>query len=152
MRSRSACSSSAAATCRINCKLGSVPSGRSPITASGSRASMECRPSGRRRYAACSTPRPVARAGSPSSARVPRAMYRRVLLSSEPALLGNIEDHAVGVLVLDLEVRFFLRFAEGEEEFPAGGLDALLRRLDVVDLEAEMVGADEIGGVLDSGA
>src|SRR5579859_637769 len=152
MRCRSPYSSSAAAMCRRSSKPGNAPSGRSPITASASRGSMECRPSGRRRYGVFSMPQPVVRAGSPSSARGPRAIYPPALLSSQPALLGNIEDHAVGVLVLDLEVRFFLRFAEGEEELAAGRLDALLRRLDVIDLEAEVMCADEIGRVLDSRA
>src|SRR5258706_13253344 len=152
MRCRSACSSSAAPTCRGNCKHGSPPGGRSPITASASPVSMPCTPSGRRLCGGCSMPPPLARAGSPSSARGPRATSRPALLSSEPALLGDIEDHAVGVLVLDFEVRFFLRAAEREEELAARGFDALLRRLEVVHLEAEVVRADEVGDVLEAGA
>src|SRR5260221_10549763 len=152
MRCRSPCSSSAAPTCRDNCRHGSAPSGRSPTTASASPVSMECRPSGRRRCGGSSMPPPLARAGLPSSARAPRAIYRPALLSSEPALLGDIEDHAVGVLVLDLEVRFFLRASEREEELAAGSLDLLLRRLEIVDLEAEVMRADEVGGVLEAGA
>src|SRR5260221_7612953 len=152
MRCRSPCSSSAAPPCRDNCKHGTASSGRSPITASASPVSMECRPSGRRRCGGSSMPPPLARVGSPSSAREPRATYRPALLSPEPALLGDIEDHAVGVLVLDLEVRFFLRASEREEELAARRFDALLRRLEVVHLEAEVVRADEVGGILEAGA
>src|SRR5262245_46663292 len=66
-----------------------------------------------------------------------------VLLRAEPALLGDVEDHAVGVLVLDLEVGLVLGLAQREEELAASGLDALLRLLQVLDLEAEVVHADE---------
>src|SRR2546423_1733884 len=131
-----------------SCKPGSAPNARSPITASGSHASMGCRPSGRRRCGAFSTRRPRARAGSPSSARAPPDIFPPELLSTEPALLGDIEDHAVGILVLDLEVRLFLRLAQREEELAAGRLDLLLRCLEVVDLEAEVMRADEIGRIL----
>src|SRR5436190_15944339 len=69
--------------------------------------------------------------------------------SSDPAFLREIEDHAVGILVLHFEVRIFLALAEGEEELAASGLDPFLRLLQIVDLEAEMVRADEARRVLE---
>src|SRR5690242_18846700 len=56
-------------------------------------------------------------------------------------MLGDIEDHAVRILKLALEIAVPL-LAEIEEEFAAVGLDALLRFGEIVHLEAEMVGAD----------
>src|SRR4030081_195330 len=75
-----------------------------------------------------------------------------LLVRSEPALLRNIEDDPVRVLELALEGDVVLAFAEIEEERAAGALDALLGVGEVVDLEAEMVGADEAFGVLEAGA
>src|SRR4051812_40429399 len=72
--------------------------------------------------------------------------------SPDPAFLREIEDHAVGILVLHLEVRIFLVLAESEEELAAGGLDAFLRLLEIVHLEAEMVRAHEARRVLEPGA
>src|SRR3954452_22643767 len=97
---------------------------------------------------ASGVPQKITRPANESSAPI----CARLLRSSDPALLGNIEDHAVGVLVLQLEVRVFLGFAEREEDLAAAGLDALLRRLEIIDLEAEMMRADEIGGVLQARA
>src|SRR5262245_34383731 len=67
----------------------------------------------------------------------------------EPALLRDVEDDPVGILELALEVHLVLAFAEIEEEGAAGAFDALLRLGEVVDLEAEMVRADEALGVLE---
>jgi len=72
-------------------------------------------------------------------------------------MLGDIEDHAVGIFELAFEIAVpFL--AEIEEEFAAVGFDAPLRFSKVVDLKAEMVGPDmgarvfKIGGLAASGA
>src|ERR1700682_287896 len=59
-----------------------------------------------------------------------------------PAVLGNVEDDAVGVLELALEIAVTF-VAKIEEEFAAGCLDALLGLDEIVDLEAEMVRADK---------
>src|SRR3954465_5297353 len=72
--------------------------------------------------------------------------------SPDPAFLREIDDAAVGILVLHLEVRIFLALAEREEELAAGGLDAFLRLLEIVHLEAEMVRAHEARRVLEPGA
>src|SRR6267378_2059899 len=97
---------------------------------------------------AIGVPQKITRPAKESSGPIGGAL----LGSPDPALLGDVEDDAVGVLVLDLEVRVFLVLAEREEELAAGRLDALLRRLEVIDLEAEVVRADEIGGVLEARA
>src|SRR5437868_8348806 len=87
------------------------------------------------------------------SSPVASPFMRSALLGrAEPALLRKIEDHAVGVLVLHLEVGVLLAFAEREEELAARRLDALLRLLEVLDLEAEVMRADEALGILQSGA
>src|ERR1700674_73541 len=65
-----------------------------------------------------------------------------VAIRALPAVLGKIEDHAVGVLELALEVAVTF-VAEIEEEFAAGRLDFLLRLDEIVDLEAERVRADK---------
>src|SRR5690349_4347110 len=75
-----------------------------------------------------------------------------LLRGSDPALLREIEDDAVGVLVFHLEVRIFLVLAEREEKLAAGGLDALLRLLEIVHLETEVVRPDEARRVLEPGA
>src|SRR5256885_2810550 len=72
-----------------------------------------------------------------------------LLAGAEPAFLRDVEDHAVRILELALEVLFLLVVAQVEEELAAGRLDLLLRRRDVVDLEAEMMGADEVLGVIE---
>jgi hypothetical protein len=72
-------------------------------------------------------------------------------VGTDPAVLGNVEDDAVRVLELALEIPFAL-VAEVEEELPAGVLDAPLGLGEIVDLEAEMVGADEARRVLEVGA
>src|SRR2546429_10021955 len=68
-----------------------------------------------------------------------------------PALPVDIEDDAVRVLELALEV-VVVRVAEVEEELAAGRFDLLLLRLEIVALEAEVVDADELGRVLQPGA
>ena len=65
-----------------------------------------------------------------------------VAVRALPAVLGNIEDHAVGVLELALEIAVTF-VAEVEEELAAVRLDALLGLDEIVDLEAEMMRADE---------
>src|SRR5919198_2471543 len=79
-------------------------------------------------------------------------MGTALLRRADPALLGKIEDHAVGVLVLHFEIRLFLALAEREEELAARRLDALLRLLEVLDLKAEVMRADEALGILQPGA
>src|SRR5690349_4963006 len=59
-----------------------------------------------------------------------------------PAVLRDVEDHAIRVLELALEVAFTL-VAEVEEELATRRLDPLLRLHQVLDLNAEVVGADE---------
>src|SRR5579859_3351758 len=59
-----------------------------------------------------------------------------------PAVLRDVEDHAVGILELALEIAVAL-VAEIEKELAAVRFDALLRLDEIVDLKAEMVGADE---------
>jgi NitT/TauT family transport system substrate-binding protein len=67
-------------------------------------------------------------------------------------VLGNIEDHAIGIFELALEIAVPL-LAEIQEEFAAVGLDAPLRFGEIVDLKAKMVGADiaawvfQVGGL-----
>src|SRR5215475_9140818 len=67
-----------------------------------------------------------------------------------PTVFRNIEDHPVGVLELALEIAVAL-VAEIEEKLAAIGLDALLRLREVVDLEAEMMRADEGRALLEIG-
>jgi hypothetical protein len=55
-----------------------------------------------------------------------------------PAVLGNIENDAVGIFELPFKIAMTF-VAEIEEEFPAMGLDALLGFGQIVDLEAEMM-------------
>src|SRR5438067_5513774 len=87
-----------------------------------------------------------------SSAASSPFMGTALLRRADPPLLGKIEDHAVGVFVLHFEVRLFLALAEGEEEFAARCLDALLRFLEVLDLKPEVMRADEALGILEPGA
>src|SRR5918911_1492137 len=73
-------------------------------------------------------------------------------LRALPALPRDVEDDAVGILELALEI-FLLRIvAEVEEKLAAGGLDRFLRFGEIVDLEAEVVGADEVLPVLQARA
>src|SRR5215472_10632413 len=58
-----------------------------------------------------------------------------------PAVLGDVEDHPVGILELALKIAVAL-FAKIEKELAAIGLDAFLRFSDILDLKAEMVRAD----------
>src|ERR1700730_6673053 len=73
-------------------------------------------------------------------------LFFPVTIGALPAVLGNIEDDAVGVLELALEIAVTL-VAEVEEEFAAGRLDFLLRLDEIVDLEAEMVRAEKALGI-----
>ena len=73
-----------------------------------------------------------------------------VAVGALPAVLRDVEDHAVRVLELALEVAGAF-VAEVEEELAAGRLDPLLRLDQVVDLDAEMVGADEGRALLQVG-
>jgi hypothetical protein len=61
--------------------------------------------------------------------------------------LRDVENDAVGILEFALEVVVVL-LAEVEEEGADGGFDRILRALEVVDLEAEMMGADVISASL----
>ena len=65
-------------------------------------------------------------------------------------MLGNVEDHAIGILELAFEVAMAL-ITEIKEEFPAVGLDAFLGFLEVIDLKSEMVGTNEGCPFLDVG-
>src|SRR5262249_18831952 len=58
-----------------------------------------------------------------------------------PAVLGNVEDHAIGILELALEIAVPL-LTKVEEEFAAIGFDPPLRFGEILDLKAEMVRAD----------
>src|SRR5580692_8418427 len=73
-------------------------------------------------------------------------LFLPVTIGALPAVLGNVENDAVGVLELALEIAVTF-VAEIEEEFAAGGLDFLLGLDEVVDLEAEMVRADKTFGI-----
>jgi hypothetical protein len=70
-------------------------------------------------------------------------------LRADPPLLGNIENDAVRILELPLEVLLFGIVAEIEKELSAGRLDPFLRLLQIVNLEAEVMGADESARVLE---
>ena len=63
-------------------------------------------------------------------------------------MTGNVEDDAVRILELALEISLSL-VAEVEEELAAGLLDAPLRLDEIVDLEAEMIGADDLARVVE---
>src|SRR5581483_1727627 len=69
-----------------------------------------------------------------------------------PALLRDVEDDAVGILELALEVLLLGVVAEVEEELAAERLDPFLRFRQVVDLEAEVVRADVALGVVEARA
>src|ERR1700730_3479738 len=73
-----------------------------------------------------------------------------VAVGSLPAVLGNIENDAVRILELAFKVAVTF-VAKIEEEFSAMRLDALLGLGQIVDLEAEMVRADEAAGVFEVG-
>src|SRR3984957_192855 len=73
-------------------------------------------------------------------------LFLPVTIRALPAVLGNIEDDAVGVLELALEIAVTF-VAEIEEKLAAVGLDALLGLDEIVDLEAEMVRADKTFGI-----
>src|SRR5690349_4603351 len=74
-----------------------------------------------------------------------------------PAVLGNIENHAIRILELAFEIAVAL-LAEIKEELAAIGFDAFLRFGEIVDLKAEMVRADvgirvfEVGSLAAGGA
>jgi hypothetical protein len=74
-----------------------------------------------------------------------------LLFGSEPATLGNVEDDAIRILELALEVDLVLALAEVEEERAASVFDAFLHLSDVVDNEPEVMGAGEVLGVLEAG-
>src|SRR3974390_1067197 len=71
---------------------------------------------------------------------------------AEPALFGDVEDDPVRILELALEILLLRIISEVEEEGAAGCFDALLGGGEIVDLEAEMMGADEALGVVEPGA
>src|SRR4029077_3902230 len=66
-------------------------------------------------------------------------------------MLRDVEDHPVGVLELPLEIALPL-IAQIEEECAAGLLDAPSRLVEIVDLKAEVMRADEARGVLEIAA
>ena len=59
-----------------------------------------------------------------------------ITVGTLPAVPGNVEDHAIGILELALEIAVTF-VAEIEEEFAAVRLDALLRLDKIVNLEAK---------------
>ena len=65
-----------------------------------------------------------------------------VAVRSLPAVLGNIEDHAVWILELAFKVAVAF-VAEIEEEFAAVGFDAPLGFGKIIDLKPEVVRADK---------
>src|SRR5262249_62391865 len=69
-----------------------------------------------------------------------------------PALARDVDDNAVRILELALEVFLVRVVAKVHEKLTAGSLDALLRLGDIVDDEAEMVCADEVLHVGPAGA
>src|SRR5580692_11666524 len=73
-------------------------------------------------------------------------LFLPVTIGALPAVLGNVEDDAVGVLELALEIAVTF-VAEIEEEFAAGRLDFLLGLDQIVDLETEVVRADKSFGI-----
>src|SRR2546423_1879485 len=91
-------------------------------------------------------------AAGPAAQRGSRWRNRSRRLGSLPALLRDVEDHAVGILELALEVLLLGVAAEVEEELAAHGLDLLLRLGEVVDLEAEVVRADVVLRVVETRA
>jgi hypothetical protein len=79
----------------------------------------------------------------PAARRGGFAFAGDLILRQRPAFPVDVEDDAVRVLELALEI-VVVRIAEIEEELSARGLDLLLLLFDVVALEAEMVDADEL--------
>src|SRR5262245_49471233 len=65
-----------------------------------------------------------------------------VAVGSLPAVLGNIENDAVGIFELAFEIAVTF-VAKIEEELSTMRLDAFLRLGQIFDLEAEMMGANE---------
>src|SRR3974377_2117911 len=80
--------------------------------------------------------------------RSDRSLSRR----AEPAFFGDVEDDPARVLELALEILLPRIIPEVEEEAAAACFDALLGGGEIVDLEAEMMGADEALGVVEPGA
>src|SRR5690348_16526172 len=80
-----------------------------------------------------------------------RAPSLPIAVRALPAVFGNIEDHSVGIFELALEIAVAL-LAKIEEELAAVGFDALLRFGKILDLKAEMVGADMRAGVFQIGS
>src|SRR4051812_31320699 len=66
----------------------------------------------------------------------------------EPTLLGNVEDDAVGVLELALEVDVVLRLTQIEEERAACCFDFLLHAGQILNDEPEVMGTHESRRVL----
>src|ERR1700679_3996673 len=82
--------------------------------------------------------------------RTMAVLFLRVAVGALPAALRNIEDDAVRILEFALEIAVAF-VAEVEEEFTAVLFDALLRFGKVVDLETEMMRADNALRVLEAG-
>src|SRR5579862_981202 len=74
-----------------------------------------------------------------------------LFLRADPALVRDVEDDAVGVAELLLVIERVLVLGQVEEELAAGGLDVLPRLVEVVDDEAEMMGADIVLAALLAG-
>jgi len=62
--------------------------------------------------------------------------------------VGDVEDNPVRILELALEILLLRIIAEIEEEGAAGRFDPFLGGGEIVDLEAEMMSADEVLRVL----
>src|SRR6516162_6042618 len=77
-----------------------------------------------------------ARDTSNASKKRPDSASLRIPVGALPTVLGDIEDHAIGILELALKIAVPL-LAKVEEEFAAVGLDTLLRFNEIVDLKAE---------------
>src|SRR2546421_11681402 len=84
--------------------------------------------------------------------RASRWRNRSPEIRALPALLGDVEDDAVGILELALEAFLLGVVAEVEEELAAQRLDPLLRLGEVVDLKAEVVRPDVVLRVVEARA
>src|SRR6478735_7820253 len=67
-------------------------------------------------------------------------------VGAEPSILRYVKYDAVGILEFPFEVSETI-VAEIEKECSSGGLDFLLRFRQIVNLEAEVIGPDCLGGV-----
>ena len=72
------------------------------------------------------------------------AVLARTPLRAGPAIMDEIEDDAVDVVKLHLVGGIVAIVRLAHDPFAAGFFDALLRRLDIIDPDAEVMQADEV--------